>query len=95
MADVDTALAAEIRSNLRDQDITADAEAATSDPRVSSALLSAPAILTGLKPDQLALVRKSATKARYSRPATRKGPAYLSRPDLLRSCWVPHKDART
>jgi hypothetical protein len=60
---IDAALAAEIRSHLRDKDIMAITKAAATDPRVSSALLSAPAILTNLKPDQLALVRKSATKA--------------------------------
>ena len=60
---VDAALAAEIRTHLRDKDIMTVTKAAESDPRVSSALLSAPAFLTGLKPDQLALVRKSATKA--------------------------------
>ena len=60
---IEAALATEIRDYLRDKDIMTVTKAAQSDPRVSSALLSAPAILTGLKPEQLAVVRKSATKA--------------------------------
>lgn len=60
---IDAALGAELRNHLRDKNILEITKAAASDPRVSSALLSAPAILTGLKEDQIALVRKNATQA--------------------------------
>lgn len=60
---VDAALASEIRRELRGKDILTITKATKSDPRVSSALLSVPAFLTGLKEDQIALVRKNATEA--------------------------------
>lgn len=60
---IDAALGTELRTHLRDKNILEITKAAASDPRVSSALLSAPAILTGLKEDQIALVRKNATMA--------------------------------
>ena len=69
MPRIDAALGAEIRSHLRDKPIMEIVNAAKSDARVSSALLAAPGILVGLKPDQVALVRKNAMKAHASEQA--------------------------
>ena len=60
---VDAALASEIRGYLRGQDMWTITKAAKDDPRVSSALLTAPAVLTGLKEDEISRLRKVATEA--------------------------------
>ena len=60
---IDAALASEIRGFLRGQDMWTITKAAKEDSRVSSALLTAPAVLTGLKEDEISRVRKVATEA--------------------------------